>query len=236
MQQIQCTDVTLGYDNNIILKDLSFAIDRGAYLCVVGENGSGKSTLVKALLRLIKPLSGKIEIEGETVPSKKIGYLPQQSEISDDFPATVREIVLSGCNPSKLRLFFCKAERKKADFIMNRLGISSLARKNFNELSGGQKQRTLLARALCSAGDILLLDEPASALDPNATREMYDIIKELNTNENITVIIVSHDISAALSFSTHILHIGNNQIFFGTKDEYIKSPVCRAFLKEKEGI
>lgn len=236
MPQIKCTELTLGYDNNIVIENLSFSVNHGDYLCIVGENGSGKSTIIKALLHLIKPLSGRIETNSSSNSLTKIGYLPQQSEIPADFPATVREIVLSGCNPTRLRLFFNKAERKTAEFNMERLGITAIAEKNFGELSGGQKQRTLLARALCSAGDILLLDEPTSGLDPNGTREMYEIIKNINTDEKITIIMVSHDISAALGFSTHILHIGNNCTFFGTTEEYIKSPIAMAFSENRRDI
>ena len=224
MSDIKCTNVSLGYDNNIIMKDLNFSLSRGNYLCIIGENGSGKSTLIKAVLRLIKPISGKIEFDTKAL---KVGYLPQQPLIQPDFPASAWEGVLSGCNASRRHLFFSKSAKRLADYNMKRLGISKLSKKSISELSGGQRQKIFLARALCSGSDILLLDEPATGLDPIATSEMYEIISRINKESNITIIMVSHDISAVLKYASHILHIGNDETFFGTKDEYLKHPACK---------
>lgn len=228
MSQIKCTDLALGYENNIIIDNINFTVSNGDYLCIVGENGSGKSTLIKTLLRLIKPISGEITFDKDE-SSLKIGYLPQQTDIQPDFPASVREVVLSGCNTSGAHHFLSNSKSNIAELNMNRLGISGIAKKSFNQLSGGQKQRVFLARALCCMADILLLDEPASGLDPKAASEMYKIIYNLNKESNMTIIMVSHDIPASVKFASHILHIGNKSIFFGTTDEYLKSPVGRAF-------
>ena len=218
---LKCENVSLGYEGSIVTKNLNFTVGNGDYLCILGENGSGKSTLIKALLGLKSPISGEISFCGE-VKKNEIGYLPQQTMVQRDFPASVREIVRSGCvNRCGIRPFYNKEEKKLADDMMKRLEITQLAKHCYRELSGGQQQRVLLARALCAARKILLLDEPVSGLDPMVTAEMYQLIKKLNS-EGITVIMISHDINAALEYASHILHIGKN-IFFGTKEEYLKS-------------
>ena len=232
MPQIICENVSLGYENRPILKDLSFTVNSGDYLCIVGENGSGKSTLMKTMLALTPPLAGCIRME-EGLTSTQIGYLPQQTQVQRDFPASVREVVLSGFQGRcGLRPFYTKAEKKAAQEHMERMAISQFARKCYRELSGGQQQRVLLARALCATRKCLLLDEPVSGLDPKVTTEMYEIIRSLHA-EGITVIMISHDIHAALEYATHILHIGQ-QVFFGSREEYIRSGIGQSFLSGKE--
>ena len=232
MPQIICENVSLGYENRPILKDLSFTVNSGDYLCIVGENGSGKSTLMKTMLALTPPLAGCIRME-EGLTSTQIGYLPQQTQVQRDFPASVREVVLSGFQGRcGLRPFYTKEEKKAAQENMERMAISQFARKCYRELSGGQQQRVLLARALCATRKCLLLDEPVSGLDPKVTTEMYEIIRSLHA-EGITVIMISHDIHAALEYATHILHIGQ-QVFFGTREEYIRSGIGQSFLSGKE--
>ena len=218
MAQLICENLTLGYSSHIILKDLNFQVNKGDYLCIVGENGSGKTTLMKTLLRLIKPISGKI-IFGDGLIQDEIGYLPQQTDVQKDFPASVYEIVLSGCQSRcGKRPFYNKEEKTLALTNIEKMGISHLTKRCYRELSGGQQQRVLLARALCATQKMLLLDEPVSALDPDVTDEMYKLIKSLN-DEGITIIMISHDVQAALNYATHILHIGEN-IFFGKKEDY----------------
>ncbi len=236
MTQIDCRDLKLGYDKKIIAENITFKIDEGDYLCIVGENGVGKSTLVKTLLGLNKPLCGEIRI-GENIRQRDIGYLPQQAEVQRDFPATVWEIVLSGnLGRRHGRLFFGKEEKQLAYENIKKLGILDLKNESYRQLSGGQQQRVLLARALCAAQKILLLDEPASGLDPLGTSELYGLIKEINEKENITVVMVSHDIQAAAKFAKHILHLGNGEMFFGAVDEYIKNPISREFLNFEKGV
>ncbi len=220
MAQLTCENLTLGYASNIILKDLNFQVNKGDYICIVGENGSGKTTLMKTLLRLIKPISGKITF-GDGLIQDEIGYLPQQTDVQKDFPASVYEIVLSGCQSRcGKRPFYNKEEKQLALANIEKMGISHLTKRCYRELSGGQQQRVLLARALCATQKMLLLDEPVSALDPDVTEEMYALIKSLN-DEGITIIMISHDVQAALNYATHILHIGEN-IFFGKKEDYKK--------------
>ena len=233
MALITATDLSLGYDSQIIVKDLNFRVEQGDYLCIVGENGSGKTTLMKTLLHLLEPAGGQIQ-NGDGLEANEIGYLPQQTDVQKDFPASVREIVLSGClSRFGFRPFYKKEEKNLARENMRRMGISDLAGRCYRELSGGQQQRVLLARALCATGKVLLLDEPVAGLDPMVTARMYELIAQLN-KEGITIIMISHDIEAALRYASHILHIGDT-VFFGTRDEYMASSEGRIFASIQKG-
>lgn len=229
MSQIECKNLIIGYEGKAIRDSLNFCVNKGDYLCIVGENGSGKSTLMKTLLSLQKPISGDI-IFGDGVSKHEIGYLPQQATVKRDFPATNYEIVLSGC-VSRLgnKPFYSREEKEIAINSMQKMNIYNYKDRCFKELSGGQQQRVLLARALCATRKILLLDEPVSGLDPIVTHEMYELIKELNEKDNITIIMISHDMNDAIKYASHILHIGS-KIFFGSKDEYLKSDIAKMFL------
>ncbi len=229
MALISVSGVSLGYEGKSIVTDLDFSVDKGDYLCIVGENGSGKSTLMKTLLGQKSVIAGKIEF-GDGLKQNEIGYLPQQTEVQKDFPASVKEIVLSGClNGCGIKPFYSKAQKKQAKDIMQRLGISELSGRCYRELSGGQQQRVLLARALCATKKLLILDEPVAGLDPIVTKNLYHLITEIN-KEGITVIMVSHDIHAAIEFASHILHIDNKPLFFGTKEDYKSSDGCHCFI------
>ena len=229
MPQLTCQDLILGYEGKTVVSGLSFVVNAGDYLCIVGENGSGKSTLMKTILKLISPMSGKI-VTDDDLGHNEIGYLPQQTIAQKDFPASVREVVRSGClNRCGLRPFYSSAEKRMAEENMERLGIAHLSKRCYRELSGGQQQRTLLARALCATRKILLLYEPVAGLDPKAAIEMYELIERLN-NEGITMIMISHDIAASVKYASHILHIGNqSSLFFGTKADYLKSEAGRLY-------
>lgn len=229
MSQIKCTDLSLGYGGRVIIEKLNFEVEQGDYLCIVGENGSGKSTLMKTLLSLQSPLGGKVEF-GDGLKATEIGYLPQQTVVQKDFPASVREVVLSGCRTAGKSPFYGKKEKELAETNMKKMNITDLQKRCYRELSGGQQQRVLLARALCATKKILLLDEPVSGLDPRVTAEMYELIEKLNREEGITVIMISHDISAAVKYASKILHIGSNT-FFGSKEEYINGGYDRFFEK-----
>ena len=222
MSLINCENLSLGYEGRQIIKDLSFSVNTGDYLCIVGENGSGKTTLMKTLLGLNPLISGKIEF-GDGIKKNEIGYLPQQTPVQRDFPASVTEIVLSGfCGSMGIKPFYSSSQKQQAKANIEKMGLAGFENRCYRELSGGQQQRVLLARALCATRKIILLDEPVSGLDSKATEDMYAIIEKLNKEDNITVIMISHDISAALKYATHILHIGGS-FFFGTKSDYIKT-------------
>lgn len=219
MAQIICRNLAIGYDDKAIVQNMNFSVNTGEYLCVIGENGAGKSTFMKTLLGLQPPIQGEI-LFGDNLKQNEIGYLPQQTEVQKDFPASVREIVLSGCqNQLGLRPFYNRKEKSYAEAILNKLQITDLAEQCYRELSGGQKQRVLLARALCATKKMLLLDEPVAGLDPKAAKEMYYLIQKINREENITVIMISHDIQIAVNYASHVMKIGPN-IFYGTSEEY----------------
>ena len=216
---IECKNLVLSYEGHTVIDNLSFCVNDGDFLCILGENGSGKSTLVKAILGLKTPTSGEIVRRGYT--AKQVGYLPQQTQVQKDFPASVKEVVLSGC-ASKMgpfKPFFTEKEKANARLHLTRLGAEALESKCFRDLSGGQQQRVLLARALCAAEKILFLDEPAAGLDEEVTKDLYAVTDELNRNNKMTVVMISHDTKEALAHASHILHIGSF-LFYGTVDEY----------------
>ncbi len=228
MSYIKAVNLSVGYDREVVSENINFTVEPGDYLCIVGENGSGKSTLMKTILNLIKPIGGTITV-GDGLRKNEIGYLPQQTMVQRDFPASVTEIVLSGCQAGcGLRPFYNREEKELAKENIRRMGIEDLADRCYRELSGGQQQRVLLARALCATKKILLLDEPVSGLDPKVTAEMYELIAKLN-KEGVTIIMISHDITAAVQYASHILHVGDT-VYFGTKEEYLNSEEGRFFL------
>lgn len=229
MSSIIGKSVALGYEGKKIISGLNFEINEGDYICIIGENGAGKSTLVKTLLGLQEVVEGKISM-GEGLNAYEIGYLPQQTVVQRDFPAIVWEVVLSGTlGHLGKKWFYGKKEKALAKEKMTELGIWELRKKSYRNLSGGQQQRVLLARALCAATKVILLDEPVTGLDPKVTLEFYSLIQELN-EKGMTVIMVSHDLQA-LSYASHILHIDKEESFFGTKEQYMKREIARRFLK-----
>ena len=234
MAQLQAKALTLGYEGRAVLENVSFSVAAGDYLCIVGENGSGKSTLVKTLLGLQPPLRGSVEV-GEGLSLREIGYLPQQTAVQKDFPASVWEITLSGClSRCGARPFYGAQEKRLARENLQRVGMEALSGRCYRELSGGQQQRVLLARALCATRKMLLLDEPAAGLDPRATAELYETIARLNREQRITIVMISHDLSAALRFASHILQLGA-AAFFGTAAQYLHSKAGRAFARPEKG-
>jgi len=230
MALITCKDAAFAYEGQTAIENLNFEVNSRDYLVILGENGSGKSTLVKGMLRLKAPSRGTITL-GDGLRPKQIGYLPQQTPAQRDFPASVREVVLSGrLNARGLNPFYTAADKRAAKENMEQLGIAGLAKKSYRDLSGGQQQRVLLARAMCAASKLLLLDEPAAGLDPVVTAELYDIIRKLNREMGLTIVMVSHDLHGALTGSTHALHLDKRQLFFGKTADYLASPVGKRFM------
>ena len=230
MAQLCCKNVGFAYGGETVLSGVNFSVNAGDYLCIVGENGSGKSTLMKGILGLKEPSEGEI-VFGDGLKANEIGYLPQQTGIQRDFPASVGEVVLSGrISGMGHRLFYSRADREAASETLERMGIEELKDRCYMELSGGQQQRVLLARAMCATKKLLLLDEPVTGLDPNAANEMYNLIKLINLCDKISVIMVTHDVHEAVRYATHILHLGHGQLFFGSVEEYRKSDHVRRLL------
>ena len=231
---IVCRDVSLGYEGQTVLSHLNLTIRDGDYLCIVGDNGSGKSTLLRGLLGLLAPQSGEI-LRAPELERGAVGYLPQQTRAQRDFPATVLEVALSGClNQKGSRFFYTRAQKSQALMNLGKLGVLEWKDKSYRELSGGQQQRVLLARALCAAGRLLILDEPITGLDPAAAQDLYKTLSYLNTKEGMAIVMVTHDLKAALKSARTVLHIGRSGLFSGTKADYLASPQGRRFREELE--
>lgn len=225
MALIKCENLKLGYEGQVILENINFELNGGEYLCIIGENGAGKSTLVKALLKLKKAMGGSIEL-GDGLRAREIGYLPQQTLAQKDFPASVFEVVISGrLNNLSFLPFYTKADKEDAMDKMRLMGVDALKNKCYNDLSGGQQQRVLLARAMCATKKVILLDEPATGLDPIVTAEFYELISKINKDMGITVIMVSHDMDATLKYASHIMYLSQDKVFYGNKKEYLESEV-----------
>lgn len=230
MAQLTCENAILGYEKTAVTGSINFKLDKGDYLYIIGDNGSGKSTLMKGILGLRKPMEGRISF-GDDLKKNEIGYMPQHTVVQKDFPASVEEIVISGClSRSGLRPFFTKQDRQLADEMLAKMEILDLKKRSYRELSGGQQQRVLLARALCATRKMLLLDEPVAGLDPETTDEFYKLVKKLNKEEGITIIMVSHDMHAMSKYASHVLNLVKKPVFFGTKEEYLAMQA-----KEQEG-
>lgn len=234
MTQLTCQNLAVGYEGRAVLENLNFSVCPGDYLCIVGENGSGKSTLMKTILGLQPPVRGKV-LTGDGLRKNEIGYLPQQTPVQRDFPASVREIVLSGCQGRcGGRPFYSKGEKQLAQTAMERMQVAALAKRCYRTLSGGQQQRVLLARALCAASQLLILDEPITGLDPAAAQDLYKTLAYLNQKEGMAIVMVTHDLKAALKSARTVLHIGRKGLFSGTVADYLASPQGRRFREELE--
>lgn len=225
MSLLECKNVNMNYDNARAVDNVSFSVEDGDFLCIVGENGTGKSTLLKGILGLQKLDSGTITFSGIT--NKDIGYLPQRTVVQKDFPATVKEVVLSGCQSKGLKLFYTSADKKTAQRNIDLLGADEIKNKPFNELSGGQQQRVLIARALCATDKLLLLDEPTTGLDPFVTAELYKLMGHLNQYHGVTVVMVTHDIKNSVQYANKILCMEHDGDFFGTTEEYMQTPAAK---------
>ena len=218
MELIQIKDLCFSYPTKKdTLKHVDFKIKKGTFTCIVGENGSGKSTLLKCILGLHKGYTGEI------IKEKHIGYLPQTSDIQANFPASIEEVVLSGTISNNVKsIFYKKEDRDIAKNVMQKLGIYDIRKKCFADLSGGQQQRVLIARALCATKDLIILDEPTNGLDPSIAKQIYELLDSLKKNENITVLMVSHDIERALKYADVVIELIDGKITFEGKPSDFK--------------
>ena len=208
MSIIKIENMSFGYTNSSeTLTNINMEINEGEFIAIIGENGSGKSSLIKCILGLNKIQKGKITV------NDRIGYLPQLTEIQNNFPATIEEIVLSGTIPDNvLKIFYTKNDRKKAEDVMKKLNLYDMRKKCFDELSGGQRQRVLIARALCSTDKIIILDEPVNSLDSKVVSGIYDILNDLYKNKGITIVMVSHDVERCIKYCSRIIEMENGKI------------------------
>lgn len=215
---ISCKNVTMQYENTVAVQDVSFDVEKGSFVCIIGENGAGKSTLIKGITGICSLSSGTIDISTKKV----FGYMPQNTVISNDFPASVLEICKSGCLCKKLLPIYTKEDKKTVDRYISMLSLDSIKNINFSELSGGQKQKVLLCRALCTKSELLVLDEPSSGLDASSSIELYKILKEINLKYGVTVLMISHDLSSSLEYSSHILQLNKQMMFYGKTEDFKK--------------
>ena len=218
MDLIQIKNLNFSYPTKKdTLKNINLKVKKGSFTCIVGENGSGKSTLLKCILGLNKGYTGEIKKETH------IGYLPQKSEIQSNFPATIEEVVLSGTISNNVKsIFYQKEDKERAKQVMQILGIYDIRKKCFADLSGGQQQRVLIARALCAGKDIIVLDEPTNGLDPSIAKQIYELLDELKKEQNITILMVSHDIERALNYADTVIELINGEIAFEGKPQEFK--------------
>ena len=222
MIQIKATNLSIGYNYHSIFKKINFSIEYGDFVCLVGGNGVGKSTLIKTILGLFPPISGKIHYDKNT-KLESIGYLPQRLEVSNDFPASVYEVVLSGClNKLKWRPFYTKKEKDLVQRNMKILGIDKIKHKSFKELSGGQMQRVLIARAICATNKLIILDEPFVGLDKKMVSQLEDTIRKINKELGVTIIMVTHNFHTTLSITNKVIELSADGCKSFTKEEYLK--------------
>jgi len=234
MKIIECKKLNIGYADKLVCSNITFSVEKGQYVCIIGENGSGKSTLIKTILGLNKPLNGRVVFGGHFNKSH-VGYLPQQTEFQKDFPATVREIVMSGfLGRMGFRPFYNKVEKEKCNKILSQLGATDYQDKSFKDLSGGQQQRVLLARALCATDELLVLDEPTNGLDARAIRHFYELIDKLNRDNGLTVVMVTHSVENVIKYATHVVYLKDTMEFAGAKEEFLNSEYAKYFKLGEE--
>ena len=232
---LECKNLAIGYENRIVLRNLNFTINEGEYVCLFGDNGSGKSTLVKTILGLIPKSRGEINF-AKDISQRSIGYLPQHNENLADFPASVYEVVRSGClNRTGFRPFYNKQEAKRTRDMMKVLEISDLENRSYSELSGGQQQRVLLARALCATDKLLVLDEPFTGLDATTAKNLHEALSKINKELGVTLIIVSHFIEDLLKYSTKVIHLSQDCLFCGKPEEY-KEHMKKEFILSRHQL
>ena len=229
MSVLECKNLSIGFPEKTLIKDINFKFEKGQYLCIIGENGSGKSTLIKTILGLHKAVKGRVFFDRSNI---HIGYIPQANDFQKDFPATVKEIVMSGfIGKMGMRPFYNKNEKLLAKAIMRDLNILDFEKRSYKELSGGQQQKVLLARAMCASSEFLVLDEPTNGLDAKSIKNLYKTISHLNQEHLMSIIMISHNLSAVFNDVTHVLYLKHNGYFYGTKEEFKKSEYAELYLE-----
>ncbi len=237
---IETKNLVVHYGQTEALHDISFAIEKGDFVGLVGPNGGGKTTLAKAILGLVQNTDGKIFLFGKElkkfVDFAKIGYLPQkQSSINQLFPATVKEVVFLGLLSQKKRpKRICEKDEKKIDQTLMLLGISDLKNKILSELSGGQQQKVLLARALVSAPEILILDEPSTALDPSSREDFFKLLQTLNQKTKTTIVLITHDTGYVGQYANKLLYIDRQLVFFGSIADFCPQGDVASYFEKSD--
>ncbi|MFA6514555.1 MAG: metal ABC transporter ATP-binding protein [Patescibacteria group bacterium] len=237
---LETKNISVRYNQSEVVKDVSFAIVKGDFVGLAGPNGAGKTTLVKAILGLTPITSGSVKLFEEKKEKfndwSKIGYLPQKSStINPLFPATVNEVVMLGLlSQKKWPKRIIKKDQVKIDEVLHELGISNLKKRMFFELSGGQQQKVLLARALVSGPELLIFDEPSTALDPESRESFFQLLERLNKKNGIAIILITHDTGYIGKYANKLLYIDKHLIYFGKFSEFCESEKMKSYFGKYE--
>lgn len=233
MHIVSFENLSVSYGRSKALDDVTFSVEKGDFVGIAGPNGAGKTTLIKALFGLIPLSSGHITLFGEPQEEckewKKIGYLPQKNALMNPlFPVRVEEVVLLGLLSGKgFPKRVISADRQAVHTVLEELSISDLRKKSFMELSGGQYQRVLLARALVQKPELLIFDEPSTALDPKSRDAFFDLLLELNQKKGITILFITHDTSYIQRYAGKILYLDRQVRYFGTTESFFQKKEFR---------
>lgn len=204
MTLLEVNNLQVSYSNHIAIEKISFKVEEGEYICLVGENGSGKSTLIKTIVGLNKQDTGTIKLN---IPLEDVSYLSQTNLKDLNFPATAKEIIMSGTQKHMQIPFYSKADKEKYNKVIKDLKIENIVGKKIGDLSGGQKQRVLIARALIREPKLLILDEPLTGLDYNITKELYNILEKENNERKTAIIMATHDLDEIKNIKPRIIYL-----------------------------
>lgn len=229
MVLISCSNLCLKYGDNVAVEQFSYEIKTADYVCIVGQNGSGKSTLLSGIVGLKALSGGKVVFEG--VKRNEIGFLPQKANLKVDFPASVFEVVLSGfCARTGFFNIYSAKQKAKVVEILKTLEMENVLNCSFRKLSKGQQQRVLFARAICASEKVLFLDEPCASFDPVITMQFYRFIKKLQVEQNMAIVMITHNLNQVFGFAKTIVHLQKKPIFIGSPADYVKTEFGKRFL------
>lgn len=232
MPIISVKNLTVKYNASDVFSDVSFIVEPGDYIALVGPNGSGKSTLIKTILGLISPAEGDVFLFDNHISRHisrfdkwhKIGYIPQRLTFNPHFPATVKEVIAMGLIPKmSFPKTIAKSYESAIDRVLSMMDIADLKKRKIGELSGGQQQRVIIARAIINEPELLILDEPTTAVDPETRERFFSILSEINKNKNVTIVLVTHDTGSAGRYASKFLYFDRRIIFYGTFKDFCES-------------